>query len=116
MRAVKINDGPRALVVQEVDGGYETTVGWVPYEKVKPVTDCQGAFVTFEAKWKLYLPVQWPVLKAFDSKLEPGYLKDVDFKDNSDKPFVFTDGRVDSVVSMVCPIDNDWPDNVKNKN
>lgn len=115
MRAVKINDGPYALVVQEVDGGYETTVGWVPYDKAQPVTDCQGAFATFEAKWRLYLPVQWPVLKVFDSKMKPGYLKDVDLKD-SDKPFIFTDGHADSVVSMVCPIDNDWPDNVKSEN
>lgn len=115
MRAVKINNGPCALVMQEVDSGYETTVGWVPYSDAQPVTDCQGVFATFEAMWKLYLPVQWPVLRAFDSQLKPGYLKDVDLKD-SDKPFKFTDGREDSVVSMVCPIDIDWPDNVKNKN
>lgn len=115
MRAVKINGGPCALVVQEVDNGYETTVGWVSCDKAKPVTGCQGAFITFEAKWKLYLPVQWPVLKAFNSKLEPGFLKEVLMVECSE-PFVFTDGRIDSVVSMVCPIDNDWPDNVKNEN
>lgn len=115
MRAVKINNGPCALVLQEVDNGYETTVGWVQYSDAQPVTDCQGVFATFEAKWRLYLPVQWPVLKVFDSQLKPGYLKEV-LTAECNEPFVFTDGRTDSVVSMICTIDIDWPDNVKNKN
>lgn len=115
MRAVKIKDGPCALVVQEVDNGYETTVGWVPYENAEPITDCQGVLATFIAEYSQYLPTLWPQLKFFDSELKPGYLKEVLTVECS-KPYIFTDNRQDSQVSCVCPIDIDWPDNNKNQN